>query len=178
VTGPGRSGAIASAYASHILGIPWIPDGARVPAKLWPVLVIDTAAQTGRTLRKAVRRTGVPEDQVCSVAVYAEPTRLRFWFEEPFAHPYLAIKREKIAGTAAKPKMDSGLLTPAARENIDLRLRGCTCLFSTHETSHGITKIRMSFGTCPLPEHGPYAPCEAPKRPWYHRLFEFIRHNP
>jgi hypothetical protein len=26
VTGPGRSGAVASAYASHFLNIPWIPS--------------------------------------------------------------------------------------------------------------------------------------------------------
>lgn len=32
VTGPGRSGAVASVYASHILGLPFIPYKHPVPA--------------------------------------------------------------------------------------------------------------------------------------------------
>ena len=81
-TGPGRSGAIASVYASHLLGIPWIPTGEPVPARLLPVLVIDTARKTGASLRKAARRTGAPEDKIFVVALYEEPPRLRFWYEK------------------------------------------------------------------------------------------------
>lgn len=78
VTGPGRSGAIASAYASHILGVPWFPHhGSKPPDELRPILVIDTATQSGRTLRRAMRdvETGY------GIAVYVEPPRVRFWYE-------------------------------------------------------------------------------------------------
>ena len=75
VTGPGRSGAIASVYASHILGIPWIPYGQSCPLK--PVLIVDTAAKTGRTLRKAL--TKYRTDRFC--VPFSEPPRVRFWYE-------------------------------------------------------------------------------------------------
>jgi adenine/guanine phosphoribosyltransferase-like PRPP-binding protein len=88
VTGPGRSGAIAAVYASHMLGIPFLPFGQEGPA---PVLVIDTAAKTGRTLRRAVRRyerMGLP---AAALAVFDESPgeagdrgcRVRFWYEVP-----------------------------------------------------------------------------------------------
>lgn len=79
VTGPGRSGAIASVYASHILGIPFLSYGTFCPDSLRPLLIIDTARKTGATLRKAERRYG---DGACVVAwAYDEPPRLRFWYE-------------------------------------------------------------------------------------------------
>lgn len=78
VTGPGRSGAIAAVYASHWLGVPYIPCDALAPAHLHPVLVIDTATQTGRTLRRAERHHG---PDAIAVAVYSEPPRVRFWYE-------------------------------------------------------------------------------------------------
>ena len=78
VTGPGRSGAIASVYASHILGIPWIPAGQPIPVHLQPVLVIDTAIKSGASLRKLGRRCGEPCIQM---AVYEEPPRVVFWYE-------------------------------------------------------------------------------------------------
>lgn len=53
VTGLGRSGAIASVYTSHKLGIPY---GEACPEALQPILVINTAELSGRTLRKAMRR--------------------------------------------------------------------------------------------------------------------------
>jgi predicted phosphoribosyltransferase len=78
VTGPGRSGAVASVYASHFLKIPWVPCRSVRSAKLHPVLVVDTAVMTGATLRKASRRVEAP----CSVvAVYMEPPIIRFWYE-------------------------------------------------------------------------------------------------
>lgn len=80
VTGPGRSGAIASVYASHLLGVPFIPFGAPCPPQLRPLLVVDTAEQSGRTLRKAVRRYETDGD-VRGIAIYSEPPRVRFWYE-------------------------------------------------------------------------------------------------
>lgn len=78
VTGPGRSGAIASAYASHMLGIPFLPFGVPCPEHLRPLLIVDTARKSGATLRRAVRKCGEP-----CIIVYAfdEPPRVRFWYE-------------------------------------------------------------------------------------------------
>lgn len=53
VTGPGRSGAVASVYASHYLGLPFIPHKAGDYITFESVLVVDTVEYTGRTLRKA-----------------------------------------------------------------------------------------------------------------------------
>jgi hypothetical protein len=78
VTGPGRSGAVASVYASHILGVPFIPYRQKVPDKLRPVLVIDTAKWTGATIRKAKRLYG---DDAQMLTVYDEPPMVRFWYE-------------------------------------------------------------------------------------------------
>lgn len=76
VMGPGRSGAVASVYASHILRIPFIPYGSRVPDG-FRLLIIDTASESGKTLRKAARR--YPGSNV--LAVYNEPPRVMFWYE-------------------------------------------------------------------------------------------------
>lgn len=56
VTGPGRSGAIASVYASHFLKIPFIPYGTVLPKDKFGLLIVDTAMNSGRTLRKAVKK--------------------------------------------------------------------------------------------------------------------------
>lgn len=77
VTGPGRSGAVAAVYASHILRVPFIPFGAKCPEDLGALLIVDTAAQSGRTLRKAANRYGTP----LTLAVYQEPPRVMFWYE-------------------------------------------------------------------------------------------------
>ena len=78
VSGPGRSGAIASVYASYILGIPFIPFGQKVPHKLNPHLVIDTAEMTGKTLKKAAIKMGTGY----KIAVIRETHKRYFWFEE------------------------------------------------------------------------------------------------
>ena len=78
VTGPGRSGAITSAWASHILGVPFIPYGQKCPDKLKPVLVIDTARLTGRTVRKAAKKYG---EGTKILWLYTEPPIVRFWYE-------------------------------------------------------------------------------------------------
>ena len=80
VTGPGRSGAIASVYASYILGIPFVPYGTNIPDKLYPVLIIDTAKKSGKTLRKAEAKYGKMRT-VC-LWCYNEPPRVHFWYED------------------------------------------------------------------------------------------------
>lgn len=77
VTGPGRSGAIASVYVSYFLGIPFIPYG-KIPEACKPILIIDTATLTGKTLKKAVKRVGKGS---VSVALYNESPIKHFWYE-------------------------------------------------------------------------------------------------
>ncbi len=78
VSGPGRSGAIAAVYASHVLGVPMIPPTMRsIPAALRPLLVIDTARMSGSTLRSLGKRMGAEE----TLALFFEPPRLKFWYE-------------------------------------------------------------------------------------------------
>jgi hypothetical protein len=85
VTGPGRSGAIAAVYASHIVGIPFIPYGARCPDK-FKMLIIDTARESGRTLRKAAKRYDYANPLV--LVAFEEPPRVAFWYEAPKPQRY------------------------------------------------------------------------------------------
>lgn len=78
VTGPGRSGAITSSYASYLLEIPFIPYGENISEKLKPILIIDTARKSGRTLRKAQKKYG---NDCIITYLYDEPPRVRFWYE-------------------------------------------------------------------------------------------------
>jgi hypothetical protein len=80
VTGPGRSGAVAAVYTSHILGIPFIPYGARCPDQ-FKMLIIDTARESGRTLRKAAKRYDYANPLV--LVAFEEPPRVAFWYEAP-----------------------------------------------------------------------------------------------
>lgn len=79
VVGPSRSGAIASAYASHILSIPFLPYGAKCPDSLRPILIIDTALMSGKTLRKAAKKYS--NGPYSTTFVYNEPPRIHFWYE-------------------------------------------------------------------------------------------------
>ena len=79
VTGPGRSGAVAAVYASHITGLPFFPYGQRPPFDLNRLLIIDTARQSGKTLRKAVKSYAL-HDPV-PLAIFEEPPRVIFWYE-------------------------------------------------------------------------------------------------
>lgn len=79
VTGPGRSGAIAAVYASHLLGVPFIPYGSRCPLHLGRLLIIDTARESGATLRKAERRYA--DARAVVLACFEEPPRVAFWYE-------------------------------------------------------------------------------------------------
>lgn len=87
VTGPGRSGAIAAVYVSHILGVPFLPYGANVPFQLGSLLIADTARQTGKTIRKALRRYD-GFINVEPLVVFEEPPRVTFWYEAPKPQRY------------------------------------------------------------------------------------------
>jgi hypothetical protein len=91
VTGPGRSGAVAAVYASHFLHIPFIPYGANAPNHLGRLLIIDTAEQTGKTIRKASRRYENVPHMVHTL--YKEPPRVYFWYEAPKPQHY---KHERV----------------------------------------------------------------------------------
>lgn len=75
VVGPGRSGAVAAVYASHFLGIPFVPYKCKLPNK--KVLIVDTAMMSGKTLRKASRYY----DDAHYVYAYLEGPRVKFWYE-------------------------------------------------------------------------------------------------
>lgn len=79
VTGPGRSGAVAAVYASHILRVPFIPFGSRCPTKLGRLLIVDTATESGQTLRKAVCK--YKDANPIALACFHEPPRVAFWYE-------------------------------------------------------------------------------------------------
>lgn len=79
VTGPGRSGALAAVYVSHYLHIPFIPFGQEAPANLGRILVVDTARESGATMRKAMRKYGYA--QPLEAVFFEEPPRVVFWYE-------------------------------------------------------------------------------------------------
>jgi hypothetical protein len=87
VTGPGRSGAVAAVYASHILRIPFVPQGAMPPESCLRLLVIDTATESGATLRKMTRKYARFSPIV--EAVFHEPPRVAFWYEATKPQRYL-----------------------------------------------------------------------------------------
>jgi hypothetical protein len=76
VTGPGRSGAIASVYTSYFTKLNFIPYKQLLGHD--DVLVIDTVVKSGKTLRAASKHY----DNAYSVAVFNDPNhRYRFWYE-------------------------------------------------------------------------------------------------
>lgn len=79
VTGPGRSGAIASVYASHFLGIPFLPYKQMIDGKR--CLIVDTAMMTGKTLRKASRLYG-GADYMFAFDESLDKIHIRFWYEQ------------------------------------------------------------------------------------------------
>ncbi len=79
VMGPGRSGAVASVYASHFLGIPFLPSSLKsIPQALKPILIIDTAVFSGKTLAKLNRRF---QPDCISLYLFKEPPIIKFWYE-------------------------------------------------------------------------------------------------
>ena len=81
VTGPGRSGAIAAVYASHLTGLPFIPWGMVKATAPQPVLLIDTATESCATLRKAHKRLARYGVTCHTLALFEEPPRVKFWYE-------------------------------------------------------------------------------------------------
>lgn len=77
VTGPGRSGAVAAVYASHDLGIPFVPYGFKARGR---PLIIDTARMSGKTMRRAMKKYAGTNPMLA--AVYEEPPIVRFWYEQ------------------------------------------------------------------------------------------------
>lgn len=97
VTGPGRSGAVAAVYASHILHIPFVPYGQEA-GRLGRVLIVDTAMESGATMRKAVRRYQAHDPLEC--VAFHEPPRVAFWYEAPKPQRYKHedFKRRRAPG--------------------------------------------------------------------------------
>lgn len=91
VAGPGRSGAVAAVYASHLLGVPFIPFGSPIPLHLGRLLIVDTARESGRTLRKAERRYVAARPIV--LVAFEEPPRVKFWYEAPKPQRYRHERR-------------------------------------------------------------------------------------
>jgi hypothetical protein len=84
VIGPGRSGAIASVFASYYLGIPWLPQRHHSIKKiLAPVLIVDTAEKTGKNLRRCRNFIFPPSlrSDCITISIFKEPPNVRFWFE-------------------------------------------------------------------------------------------------
>lgn len=79
VTGPGRSGAIASVYVSHFLQIPFIPFGVSLPENKQHLMIVDTAMNSGRTIRRALKK--YEKHRPTPRWFYKEPPRVRFWYE-------------------------------------------------------------------------------------------------
>lgn len=84
VTGPGRSGAVAAVYASHMLGVPFVPYGQKAPLEAGRLLIIDTATDSGKTLRKAAKKYEHATPLVLAVYNEKDPVigRVIFWYEE------------------------------------------------------------------------------------------------
>ncbi len=89
VTGPGRSGAIAAVYYSHLAGVPFIPWGQypEMPHTVFSenFLVIDTSSMSGKTLRKAVSKYEARGYNAFGIAVFDVPgVHNKFWYEADF----------------------------------------------------------------------------------------------
>lgn len=79
VCGPGRSGAVASVYASYALGVPWLPyQRFKPPEALQPTLIIDSARVTGRNMRRCSKFIDGP---TVLLWLWDEPPNVRFWYE-------------------------------------------------------------------------------------------------
>lgn len=98
VTGPGRSGAVAAVYASHLLHVPFIPYGATAPAHLGSALLVDTARESGATIRKAARKYEANNPVV--VVAYEEPPRVMFWYEASKPQHYRHETRTQLTTPA------------------------------------------------------------------------------
>lgn len=85
VVGAGRSGAIASAYVSHMTGIPFVAWNNRMPENSL-VMIVDTARFTGRTLRKAEKRYAKHGHSTATIFAFDCPdTHFVFWYERDYS---------------------------------------------------------------------------------------------
>lgn len=105
VTGPGRSGAVAAVYASHILGISFLPFKSPVEAEVGKdrMIMIDTAVWTGKTLKKgtswyAARGFRVKHIYMYDSFAYEEPTRHIFWYERDYVDAKTMTALKEILG--------------------------------------------------------------------------------
>lgn len=78
VTGPGRSGAMASIYASQLLDIEYVPCG-REPRTGGPILLIDVADTTMYGLNKLAKRYKDYDQVLC--LVFEVEKSVPMWFE-------------------------------------------------------------------------------------------------
>lgn len=84
ILGAGRSGAIAAVYASHLTGIPFVAWNNRLPENS-KVLIIDTAKQSGKTLRRAVARYNKLGHEAFSLPIFeCDNTHFIFWYERDY----------------------------------------------------------------------------------------------
>lgn len=84
VTGPGRSGAVASVYASHYLSIPYKPHKCGNYSNDTRVLIVDTVEYTGETLRKAAKwyaKKGLSTQVIFGVKEY-KGHYFKMWYEK------------------------------------------------------------------------------------------------
>lgn len=81
VTGPGRSGAIASVYASHFLKVPFVPFGVMLPGDKRGVMIVDTAMNSGRTMRRALKKYDRYLPTMMWFYNEKEQGRVKFWYE-------------------------------------------------------------------------------------------------
>lgn len=81
VTGPGRSGAIASVYVSHMTSLSFVPYKTGGNFLYDKFLIVDTAAMSGRTIRQANNFYKGSK----MLVVYNDPEiRHVFWYERDY----------------------------------------------------------------------------------------------
>lgn len=79
VTGPGRTGAMAAIYASHILNVSFVAYGHRPKANGY-VLVMDILNDNPRTMRRALKHYDICRPIPC--IVFPEIENEGLWFEQ------------------------------------------------------------------------------------------------
>lgn len=125
VIGPGRSGAVAAVYVSHMTSLPFYRGPLPVPDHLQPVLIVDTATMSGATLRKTAQKAGGPN---LTLAVYAEPPKVKFWYEEWNLNGRLLCRMDLHRSSGLQPLDWRTLASPAPPESQSIGLKEKTNL--------------------------------------------------
>ena len=116
VTGPGRSGAIASVYASHLWGAAFLPFGEIPDCPPEDILVVDTAKNTGRTLRKAARRyPGCWQIAFYDEGVSGSAQGIHFWYENCVNRPGCHLLPPRATGRTGRMLRKAEELARAGR---------------------------------------------------------------